>query len=61
MKNYWPPQSRNSENQYFLWEHEWEEYGHDYVNIIKNVQSHRFKDAKNLNRELQAAFYHDVI
>jgi hypothetical protein len=63
MMDYWPPQSRASDSQYKLWEHEWKEHGSDYSNVIRRVQPKRFAglSGADLNKALQHAFYQDVI
>lgn len=64
MKNYWQPQSNlTTDSKYWLWEHEWNDHGHDYAELIYRMQPKRFTGltGNNLNNSLQLAFYQDVI
>jgi ribonuclease I len=63
MNNYWPPQSRATGPETFLWEHEWTKHGPDYAEIILNLQPDRFtgESEEEKNRQLQAAFFNDVV
>lgn len=71
MINYWPPQSRSTGSETFLWQHEWQDHkgrkprqhGWDYAELLLRVQPHRFKglSGKELERALQYAFFKDTI
>lgn len=64
MKNYWPPQSRNSQRSpNFLWEHEYETHGSDFANIY--LQQHK-ADLSTLSTidqddQLQKIFFQYVV
>lgn len=62
MHNYWPPQSKASSSNVFLWEHEWSAHGKDYANVVYKLRPADFPGTvEQRNTELQQSFYNDVI
>lgn len=54
MTNLWPPQTNfpikdpdtsDTFNKIWLWEHEWNKHGKDYANILQVLFPLRYKDA----------------
>ena len=39
MWNYYPPTTKNGKDPYFLWNHEFQNHGVDYVDILKAFNS----------------------
>ena len=62
MHNYWPPKSKPSSTNVFLWDHEWTTHGKDYANIVYRLRPEDFPGSEEQrNSALQLSFYADVI
>lgn len=68
MKNVWPPQlnypltdpaTAATFDRYWLWPHEYNKHGKDYVNILQILYPNLFKNASS--KDLQIQFFTDTV
>ena len=58
MNNYWPSKSKASTSNIFLWQHEWEQHGKDYADIIYKLRPNEFPGTSaERNASLQLAYF----
>jgi ribonuclease I len=62
MNNYWPPKTKASTTNVFLWEHEWDTHGHDYAANIFALRPDEFVGTtEQRNQRLQLAFFQEAV
>lgn len=60
MQNYWPPKTKASTSNLFLWEHEWESHGQDYAELVYKLRPEDFPGTlEERNKKLQLAYFND--
>lgn len=68
MYNLWPPQTNypitdpetaSTFNQHWLWEHEWNKHGKDYVNILQVLKPEQYQ--RSSQKTLQTQYFTDAL
>jgi len=62
MSNFWPPQTKPSHSNIFLWQHEWETHGQDYSSILYKLKPNDFPgNTEERNAALQMTYFKDAL